>query len=355
MHPGAGSALGPPVTIGGGLPGEHERQSVVPVAARSSSVRRGLAWTVVAWVVATVLAAAVVCYGFGPLFQQRDQRALMTGYRTAIYDASVAVTGPGQGVAVSLPPAPGAAVGIVEIGAIGVQQVVVEGVAPSQTEAGPGHVPGTAGLGQPGNAVVVARRTLFGGPFARLASLKSGDEILVTTTQGQTLYRVSDVATTTLYPGDVVPASSAVSPSPTGGSLPPSSSTASLAQVPSQVAVDELYGPTTDNRLTLVTSASELPWNSSRAVVVVAEMVSQAFVPTPQEGRSDAVTGTGGSSSAFAPFVLVLLVYVAVAVGAVVSYRRYSVRTAWLLTTAPLVALAVLIGEIGGQLLPAWL
>jgi hypothetical protein len=105
----------------------------------------------------------------------------------------------------------------------------------------------------------------------------------------------------------------------------------------------------------LVTSASELPWNSSRAVVVVAEMISQAFVPTPQESRSDAFTGAGGSSSALAPFLLVLLVYLAVALGAIVAYRRYSIRTAWLLTTAPLVALAVLIGEIGAQLLPAWL
>ena len=37
-------------------------------------------------------------------------------------------------------------------------QVAVEGVGPEQTRKGPGHVPGTAGLGQPGNAAVVGRR-----------------------------------------------------------------------------------------------------------------------------------------------------------------------------------------------------
>ena len=158
---GAGSAASPSITIDEEPAVARGRQLVTPVTASSFSSARGLGWTVVAWVVATVLAAAVVCYGFGPLFQQRDQRSLMMAYRTAIYDASVAVVGPGQQVAVPLPPTPGTPVGILEIGAIGLQQVVVEGVAPSQTESGPGHVPGTAGLGQPGNAVVVARRTLW--------------------------------------------------------------------------------------------------------------------------------------------------------------------------------------------------
>jgi len=70
---------------------------------------------------------------------------------------------------------------------------VVEGVAPSQTQSGPGHVPGTGGLGQPGNAGVVARRLAFGGPFRQLASMAPGDAIVVTTEQGQSLYTVSAV------------------------------------------------------------------------------------------------------------------------------------------------------------------
>jgi sortase A len=294
-----------------------------------------------------------VCYGFGPLFQQRDQRALINEYRAAVYDASVTVAAPGQQLAAPLPIPTGAPVGILDIGAIGLQQVVVEGVAPSQTEHGPGHVPGTAGLGQPGNAVVVGRRTLFGGPFEHLASLKSGDEVLVTTTQGQTIYRVSDVMRVDFDQGTGSTANAGgPDVEPTAAGTP---AAAASAQAPVELPVDDLYGATSENQLTLVTSASDVPWNSSRAEVVVAQMVSQPFVPTPQAGRSDAFTGAGGSSSAVAPFVLVLLGYAAIAVGAVVAYRRYSIRAAWLLTTAPLIALAVLLGEVGAQMLPAWL
>jgi sortase A len=311
--------------------------------------------TATLWTVVTIFATALVCYGFGPIFQQRDQLTLMSEYRTDVYDASVAVAAPGSQSVAPLPPAPGTPVGILEIGAIRLQQVVVEGVGPAQTEEGPGHVPGTASLGQPGNAVVVARRAAFGGPFARLGSLKRGEEILVTTTQGQSVYRVRDVASTTLYSGRAAPATTGaggvtdVSTAPTGpsGTAP--------AQVPAAVSVDELYGLSADNRLTLVSSGSDVPWNSTRAVVVVAEMVGPPFAPTPQGSRSDALTGANGSSSAMAPLVLVLLAYTAVALAAIAAYRRYSPRAAWFLTTPPLVVLTVLLAEIGSQLMPAWL
>jgi sortase A len=297
----------------------------------------------------------LVCYGFGPVFQQRDQRALMNEYRAQIYDASNAVATPGAETTAQLPPPPGTPVGILEIGLLRVQEVVVEGVAPSQTEEGPGHVPGTAGLGQPGNAVVVARLAAFGGPFARLGSLKPGTDILVTTTEGQSVYRVSAVASTRLYSGSTVP----VSTSGAGGIWAASPAGGASAGVPqgsigSALAVDGLYGPSADNRLTLVTSASGVPWNTSRAVVAIAEMVGEPFAPTPQAGRSDAFTGTGGASGAVAALVLVLLAYVAVALASVAAYRRYSLRTAWLLTTPPLVVLTVLLAQAGSQLLPAW-
>ena len=61
------------------------------------------------------------------------------------------------------PPLPGAPVGVLAIPALGINQAVVEGVGSSQTVSGPGHVPGTAGLGQPGNAAVVGRNAGYGG------------------------------------------------------------------------------------------------------------------------------------------------------------------------------------------------
>ena len=41
--------------------------------------------------------------------------------------------------------------GILEINAMQLRQVVVEDVGPDQTRQGPGHAPGTAGVGQPGD------------------------------------------------------------------------------------------------------------------------------------------------------------------------------------------------------------
>ena len=44
-----------------------------------------------------------------------------------------------------------------------------------------------------GNAVVFARRSLYGGPFADIGSLKPGDQILATTGQGKATYSVTQV------------------------------------------------------------------------------------------------------------------------------------------------------------------
>ena len=234
--------------------------------------------------------------------------------------------------------------GILEIGRLHLQEAVVEGVGPAQTEKGPGHVPGTAGLGQPGNAAVVGRRDALGGPFSGLSSLRAGDPIVVTTTEGQSLYVVRQVRTVRLT-GASPPAAPAVSG--TGAAAAPAVSG-------STVRVGDLYGSTTDNRLTLVTSGSDLPWNRSEATVVVAGMKTEPFTPTPQQAQSPGEDGRSGAGGAWAPFVLALQLFAVVAAGAVVLYRRCSVRTAYLLSTAPLVVATILLAVAGSRLLPAW-
>ena len=104
-----------------------------------------------------------------------------------------------------------------------------------------------------------------------------------------------------------------------------------------------------------MTSGSDLLWNQSKAVVVVAEMVGQPFAPTVQASRSDTFTGSTGDGGAAPEFVLVLLVYLLAVVATSLAYRRYSAPAAWLITTPPLVALAVLLGQVGSQMMPAWL
>ena len=55
------------------------------------------------------------------------------------------------------------------------------------------RVAGTAGLGQQGNSTLLARRDGYGGAFAHIDDLHGGARIVVTTLQGQSLYRVSTI------------------------------------------------------------------------------------------------------------------------------------------------------------------
>lgn len=269
-----------------------------------------------------VVAIASVIYGIGPLIAARDQRILQNKERAAIVDTAGENNGPLSHIVLpTVPPVPGSAVGILVIPAVRGQWAVVEGAGPDQTIQGIGHVPGTAGLGQPGNAAVVGRRNGYGGPFGNLADLRPGDRIVTATIEGQSVYRVVSVRQVTL------------TASTTTG----------------------VFGPSTHNQLTLVTSSSDLPWNTGGAVVVVARMQGLPYEPTPQESMSPNQLGNSGDGGALAGFILALLAVGALLVGAVALYRRSSTRSAYLLTTAPLIACTVLAAEAATRLLPAWL
>jgi sortase A len=261
-----------------------------------------------------------VIYAFGPFLQQRKQRTLLRAARADISRAANEATGL-EGISVPTKAVdPGTPVGILEIGPLRVQDAVVEGTGATQLRSAPGHVAGTAGLGQPGNSAVVGRRTAFGGPFSGLGGVKKGTRILVTTNQGQSVYRVDTVRHVNLH-----------------GSK-----------------IDQVFGPTKDDRLTLVTSGNRLPTNTSSATVVVAKLAGMAFAPTPQGGRRDADIGTRGDPGADAPAILALLVYGVVMVGSVMLYRRFQLRTAYLLTIGPIVAITIVTAETLSRVLPAW-
>ena len=293
------------------------------------------------WFVAIVAGMAFVVYGLGPFFEQRDQRHLMKTARADISRAANESTGLAGVTVPTKAVSPGSPVGILEIGGIKLQQVVVEGVGPDQTRVGPGHVPGTAGLGQPGNSVVVARRTAFGGPFRRLGDLKAGKSILVTTNQGQSVYRIVSVRHRSIHGGSGVDGSS--------------SSPADTSSGNSTSTIDTIYGPTKDDRLTLITSGNVLPWNQSSAVVVVARMDGTAFAPTPQGARLDSDIGTQRDSGATSSIVLALILYGITISGSLLLYRRLQPRTAYLLTIGPVLAMTIVAAETLSRAFPAWL
>jgi len=78
----------------------------------------------------------------------------------------------------------GTPVALIEIPAIGVKEVVVEGTSPSNLFTGPGHSRETPLPGQVGTSIVVGRRASYGGPFGGISGLKPGEDITVTTGQG---------------------------------------------------------------------------------------------------------------------------------------------------------------------------
>jgi sortase A len=70
---------------------------------------------------------------------------------------------------------------------------VVEGVDRETLKQGPGHYPGTAEPGQPGNFALAGHRTTYGAPFFHLDQLRAGDEIHVVDRQQRTwVYEVTE-------------------------------------------------------------------------------------------------------------------------------------------------------------------
>lgn len=84
-------------------------------------------------------------------------------------------------------------VGRLVIPAIGVDELIREGVAMSVIDRGVAHWAGTAMPGGHGNMVLAGHRTTHTRPFYRLNELDPGDEIVVTGLEGQrTVYVVTE-------------------------------------------------------------------------------------------------------------------------------------------------------------------
>lgn len=279
---------------------------------------RAAATTTAAWTAATLLGVALVAYLVGPLIAAREQRALLVELRQDVVQAAGSATDSLLGPApVTRSTALGGPVALLQVPRLDLQQVVVEGVDPARTRTAPGHVPGTAGVGQPGNAVVVGRGSTWGRAFARLDELRAGDQLVTTTPQGQSLYVVEEVRR--------------------------------------DVPVDGSTGDATPtDRLTLLTSSSVLPWVGDRGTVVVAALQTRPFTPTPQNGRSDEQDGRSADPSALPLVVLCLLALGATTAIATSLYRRWSATGTYVGTTPALVALVVFLALATSRLLPAW-
>ncbi|MER5471367.1 sortase [Streptomyces sp. NPDC002935] len=86
--------------------------------------------------------------------------------------------------------APGTPVALIDIPALHVHQVVLEGTDSTVLTDGPGHRRDTPLPGQAGTSVLMGRAAAYGGPFERLDELAAGDTFSVTTGQGRAKYQV---------------------------------------------------------------------------------------------------------------------------------------------------------------------
>jgi sortase A len=94
------------------------------------------------------------------------------------------------------PPNPSAKEPYVEVGRIsiprlGLELPLLEGIALSTLDRGPGHWPGTAMPGQPGNVVVAGHRVSHSKPFRHIDLLQPGDTVTFTTPDGSFVYVVT--------------------------------------------------------------------------------------------------------------------------------------------------------------------
>ena len=145
-------------------------------------VRRNRAAIVLGLFAAVGVAAGVVTAG---AMRDGDDRVL------------VAAPGAREGTTSSRPTdqSPAASGGRLEIPAIDVDVLFVEGVSQEALEGGPGRYPETALPGHLGNSAIAGHRTTHGAPFLQLDALQPGDEILITTSEGTFTYEMRETLT----------------------------------------------------------------------------------------------------------------------------------------------------------------
>jgi sortase A len=137
--------------------------------------------------IALVVLLGVFQYWVTSVEESRSQSELLRALKVDL--ASTADGG------VPAPAAVGHPIGLLEIPAIGLEKVAVEGSSALRVEQGPGHEPASARPGEAGDALFVGRRASYGAPFAHLGRLRDGDTISVTTARGRFTYRVDHSAT----------------------------------------------------------------------------------------------------------------------------------------------------------------
>jgi sortase A len=257
------------------------------------------------------VAMVVVPFLIGPTTSKRDQTVLLSELAIRFTQAASAA---GTDDLSPLPTqafAEGSPVAILEIPALGIESVVIEGSSSHDTARAIGHLFGSSGLGQEGNSVLVGRSAAFGADFKDLKSLTAGDKISVSTIQGKTEY----VVDATLV-------------APSGGPL----------------------GAATDNRLTLVTGDPKLA--STSMYSVTATMSGKPYIAYPQNPGWLATHPLGDESYQVAQLILLLALIAILGIGFRVSIQYFSKITIYSIFFPIFLAQSILVARVIFDFLP---
>jgi len=269
----------------------------------------------------TILAAALIGFAiwtaFGSrLYFDRVQFDDYASFRAPLANG-YAPTGPTDPYNPNRLVALGTPVAILQIPALQLQDVVLEGTTGQVLEGGPGHLRDTVLPGQQGVSVILGRRAAYGGPFAGLGSLAPGDPIDVITQEGVARYQVLDIRRA----GDPLPA-----PLATGS-----------------------------GRLILVT-ADGVPFDPTGEVYVDANLVGQPFA-TPAQVLTSATLPADENAmstdpSAWVPLVLWGQLMLLAAAAVAWLSRAWGRWQTWLVAVPVLTYLSIMVADQVTRLLP---
>ncbi|WP_456846259.1 sortase [Cellulomonas sp. P5_C6] len=287
-------------------------RSLAPKAPLSTGQR--VARGVAALVAAILLTFAVYLTGFSQLQHLVTQQRLDTAFRDQLAAGTAPVS---EGTFDGILLADGAPVARLQIPAIGVDEIVVEGTTSGVLMGGPGHRRDTVLPGQLGVAVLMGRAAAFGGPFGRLQELPPGATLTVTTGQGKQTFEVMGLR----YAGDPSP------PRLTSGEA--------------RLVLETARGP------------AYLPQGVVR---LDARLTSDVQDPGARQTRTatlpPASKELAGDSSTTWALLFTLQLLVIVEVGAVWATRRVGARQAWIVFVPLTLLAALLVADQGARLLP---
>jgi len=161
-----------------------------------------LCWSQRLFFLIGILALGYVCFGLADakLYQtyqnrrfQRDLDALRLSVNSGVSlplpssPPSLAKADRANAESLRLRGREGFPLGRIEIGAIGLEVMILEGIEDETLRRAVGHIPGTALPGQVGNVAIAGHRDTF---FRPLRNIQQDDEITLTTLNGSYRYRV---------------------------------------------------------------------------------------------------------------------------------------------------------------------